>query len=242
MRHLRAIMFDKNIIEQWKQFVPLVQRIINSKINLSTGVAPCEIILPGVDLNRHMFNKPQSNFNIHLSSFGNVMIDKQKIAIATAEKHLLEHEVKHNITYRKLTRYEKDSLVLLEYPKVMNKKKPPHKLSMLNEGPYIVLDSEESKYKIKNLATNVIKEVHISRLRPYMVDDRMLQPDIVANKDYQYSNIEKIIKHKGNPIRKTGMSFQFAIFQLKLMTILEYRMRYFEKYLKYITALMDILE
>jgi len=98
-------------------------------------------------------------------------------------------------------------MILLEYPKVMNKKKPPHKLSMLNEGPYIVLDSEESKYKIKNLATNVIKEVHISRLRPYMVDNRMLQPDIVANKDYQYSNIEKIIKHKGNPKRKTGMSF-----------------------------------
>jgi hypothetical protein len=79
----------------------------------------------------------------------------------------------------------------------MNKKKPPHKLSMLNEGPYIVIDSEESKYKIKYLATNVIKEV----------DDRMLQPDIVANKDYQYSNVEKIIKHKGNPKRKTGMSF-----------------------------------
>lgn len=41
MRHLKAILFDDRIGEEWNIYVPLVQRILNPSI----GVSPAQILL-----------------------------------------------------------------------------------------------------------------------------------------------------------------------------------------------------
>jgi len=43
MRHLRNILFDRNLIEKWSTYLPLVQRKNNS-LHLSIGVTPTQIV------------------------------------------------------------------------------------------------------------------------------------------------------------------------------------------------------
>ena len=44
MRHLRAIIFDKNIITDWENHLPQVKRIMNSAKHNSTGVSPSQLL------------------------------------------------------------------------------------------------------------------------------------------------------------------------------------------------------
>lgn len=44
LRHLRAIMYHKNIYTDWSVYLPMVSRIINSTVNESIGVSPAEIL------------------------------------------------------------------------------------------------------------------------------------------------------------------------------------------------------
>jgi transposase InsO family protein len=51
LRHIRAILFDKDILPTYDICLPLVQRIMNATVHSATGFAPASIITPGVDLN-----------------------------------------------------------------------------------------------------------------------------------------------------------------------------------------------
>jgi hypothetical protein len=63
MRHLRAILHDKRHNQEWKENLPMVQRIMNASIHRSTGVRPSEILFgQSVDLDRSIltqFSKPE---------------------------------------------------------------------------------------------------------------------------------------------------------------------------------------
>ena len=44
MRHLRIIIYSRNIVNHWVEYLPLVQRIINSNVNVRIGVSPSQIL------------------------------------------------------------------------------------------------------------------------------------------------------------------------------------------------------
>ena len=44
MRHLRAILLDKNVVTDWAMCLPLVQRIMNASVHSSIGVSPAQIL------------------------------------------------------------------------------------------------------------------------------------------------------------------------------------------------------
>jgi hypothetical protein len=53
MRHLRHFIYAKDIISKWNKYIPLVQRIINSNVNVSIGVSPAQLLFGNaVDLDR----------------------------------------------------------------------------------------------------------------------------------------------------------------------------------------------
>ena len=43
-RHFRAIVFDRKIKSNWSLTLPLVQRVMNTTVHSSTGVASAQII------------------------------------------------------------------------------------------------------------------------------------------------------------------------------------------------------
>jgi transposase InsO family protein len=56
MRHLKNMIFEKNIHYEWHLYLPLVQRIINSSVNSSIGVAPAQLLFgKAINLDRGLF-------------------------------------------------------------------------------------------------------------------------------------------------------------------------------------------
>eukprot|EP01035_Chromulina_nebulosa_P024732 gene24732-32211_t len=57
LRHLRSIIFDKNILREWGDYLPMVQRIINAQVHESIGVSPIELLYGNaISLDRrHLF-------------------------------------------------------------------------------------------------------------------------------------------------------------------------------------------
>ena len=51
-RYLRDIIQDREAVDRWSDFLPLVQRTINSSEHESIGVAPAQLVFSNIDLNR----------------------------------------------------------------------------------------------------------------------------------------------------------------------------------------------
>ena len=43
LKHLRNIIHDRRVASKWSKYLPIVQRIINTSVNRTTGVAPADI-------------------------------------------------------------------------------------------------------------------------------------------------------------------------------------------------------
>ena len=55
-RHVRHVCFDRRTKENWRQTLPIAQRIINSHFSQRTGVSPADILFgKAVDLDRGIF-------------------------------------------------------------------------------------------------------------------------------------------------------------------------------------------
>ena len=209
MRHLRAIIFDKDIVSEWFIYLPMVMRIINSKKHESTNVSPSELLFGGqVNLNNNLLGnklqlEPQS-----LSKWSSDMILKQQTLIAIAaknqrnlnERHLLDDDG------TEITSFPINSYVLLTYTN-----QPTNKLSTNLSGPYQVMSNIGPNYKILNIATNRHKNVHISRLRKFNFDSEFTNPRLIANKDDKLYDVVNITKHKGKPNRSNGTNMSFYV-------------------------------
>ena len=103
LRHLRAIIFEREVLHQWYKFTPMVQRIFNSTISDSIGVSPSQIIYGGaLNLNRgFIFNiedKERYDSEVDLSDYAKDMLERQTNIIAIARKHQAQVNEKHIAT------------------------------------------------------------------------------------------------------------------------------------------------
>ena len=44
LRHLRAILFDKRVYDDWRRSIPVVQRVVNSAYNRALGTCPMRML------------------------------------------------------------------------------------------------------------------------------------------------------------------------------------------------------
>ena len=55
-----------------------------------------------------------------------------------------------------------------------------------------------SKYTLQNLVTDKCSDYHVTKLREFRYDPEITDPRLVANRDYQAWDIDKIITHHGD--------------------------------------------
>ena len=123
MRHLRALVFEKNIDTTIPKYLPKVQRIMNASVVSSTGSTPADIIFGNsVALDRGIFLSenalPLSKENMPLSIWqANHLRDQQRV-ITKARTLQREKDIEHIVSYPKLspTDFKVGSYVLVEYP------------------------------------------------------------------------------------------------------------------------------
>jgi transposase InsO family protein len=210
LRHLRDILFDRDLKQDWSPCLPLVQRIMNATVHSAIGVAPASIITPALDLNQGILfphtDSPASAST--LSAFLSTLQERQALVIRLAQKTLSEQR-ETNIKKRKrtdeanpVTEFAKDSYVLVAYPQDVR----VPKLRMPLQGPFQVVSNTGPQYKLRDLVSGKLVTRHVKLLRAYRPSQAT--PLEIARRDQDFYLVEKIISHTGTPAKKGNMTFR----------------------------------
>ena len=211
MRHLRAMTFEINKRLAWKLYLPLVQRIINSEVHSRIGVSPNDLVFGGkLDLQGGFLTTPivQSE-NVNVSQWSSDMIKLQSKLIDIAQKRQQEQDEAHiqKRTHDKVSYFRPNSFVLVQYPKTVMGIRAPTKLHPHWKGPMRVISNKGAEYTLRDLVQDKNISVHISRLKEFEYDPLHHDPLAIAAKDNEEDEVESIIRHTGDPKRKTSMDF-----------------------------------
>ena len=207
-RHLRAIVFHKNIHYEWSLYLPLVQRIFNADEKDSLGVSPAQLLFGNaIQLDKgillpHVILEEDGK---RLSEFTSQMIARQHKALVIAK----ETQQKKNDDHMKsksgdITQFPDNSYVLVEYFTG-----PPSKLHPILKGPLRVINHVGSIYSLQSLVDDTIEDYHISLLRPYLYDSNFTHsPEDVANRDDQLWVVDSILEHSGDKTKRSTLQFK----------------------------------
>ena len=212
MRHLRAIIFDKNTKSTWAANLPLVQRIMNSTVNASIGCTPADILFGNsISLQRDMYLpcKVIQTKDIQLSKWAANRLKTQQAIILKAQQVLQKHTEAHKASASHLrTEYPIGAFVLVDYPENALRRGPPNKLMPFLKGPMQVINKIGSKYTLQDLTTNKMKDYHVTALHPFDYDPELTDPRQVANKDQNLTDVEAVLSHKGKKHIATSLIFE----------------------------------
>ena len=201
LRHLRNIIFDKDVLTQWSTYLPLVRRIFNSSLNSITGVAPSKVIFGNsINLNRNILNtsSTEETPQVYMDGWIQSLIDGQNLIFRLVQENLHKQRTRH-LTEREghsFTEFEIGSYVLVEHVHSNLRRGPRSKLLPFLKGPLKVIAVNGDVYTLRNLLTRQDKEYHVRRLHKYLYDPMTISPLKVACKDdgsqYQLEYIEKM--------------------------------------------------
>lgn len=219
LRHLRGIVFDKRVLPKWSQYLPMVERIINSSYHSGIGTAPIRVLYGDIiTLDRGLLTawraeelaeealarQPTSTYIRQLTD--------QLQAIAAAS---LKHQAKEIEKRRRRVKpdgeartFVEGDFVLVSYPV-----RPPSKLSPRWRGPFLILERKNNTYICQDLLTNTPQEFDVSRLTPW--EDREnpgVDPGEVrreaALRDREEFVVDSIVDHRGNSKKKSSLEFK----------------------------------
>ena len=218
LKHLRNFLFDTRQGIQWSMALPFVQRILNAEVVSSIGHRPAELIFGNaINLDRGIFvpNKivECSHSKTNFPEYIDQLIKAQKEALESARLRQRSLDLKHlrERAGEEPTVFKVGSLVLLEYAKGLNGKKPPHKLMTRLRGPYVVRAHTGSEYTVRHLASNNIQIVHVTRLRPFEYDSKRTDPNVVAATDIDEFLVARILDHRPKTKRSKRSEMEFFV-------------------------------
>ena len=202
MKHLRNFIFDNMAIKCFSRYIPLVQRIMNSSTHKVTGFSP-SILLFGhsLDLNRNLIaeNPILTTQNISYNQWIQEVKDMQLFALGIAKQNLNKASEIHFENYpTNQTVFEIGSYVLVEHTNSF-RRGPNSKLLPFLKGPFLVISSTKSRYTLRNLLTNRIKDYHVKRLSPFQLDPTRSNPiEVALRDDGELFIIQNITKMRGS--------------------------------------------
>lgn len=182
VKHLRYIILERRVQENWSTYLPMVQRIINATVHSGIGVAPAKLVFGGmVDMDRCLV--PDKVPSVVLDGIELIKDNERRIAVAAYLDHLVQaqqiivqraQEHQDAMVKSRMGRYnpknpesfEVGDWVLLQW----EGGRRPTKLSVEWKGPYIVVehDSVREHYKLQDPTDlKIMKPVHATRLRRY---------------------------------------------------------------------------
>jgi hypothetical protein len=186
MKHLRNFIFDNMAIKCFSRYIPLVQRIMNSSVHKATGFSPSVLLFGhSLDLNRNLIaeNPILTTQNISYNQWIQEVRDMQLFALGIAKRNLTKASEVHFENYpTNQTKFDDGAYVLVQHVNPF-RRGPKSKLLPFLKGPFLVISSIKSRYTLKNLLTMRVKDYHVKRLSPFLLDVTKYNPIEVALRD-----------------------------------------------------------
>ena len=213
MRHIRAMVFEINKKTSWKIHIPLAQRIMNSEVHSSTGVAPNDLVFGGkLDLQGgFLFKAIVTSEDINISQWSTEMLLAQEKLVGLAQLRQRSKDERHlakDSSERVITQFRHNSFVLVAYPDSAMGRRAPTKLHTHWKGPMRVISNKGAEYMVYDLVNNKAIPIHVSRLKDFVHDPKRTDPLTIAARDNDEDEVEAIIAHDGDPKKKSLMDFQ----------------------------------
>jgi hypothetical protein len=207
-RHIRALTFDTNSVDEYRLTLPMVQRIFNAAISTHTKVSPAQMLFGNtITLNEALFFTPVERpvtdepLSVHMSQ----LLSFQDKVMATARDILKKDDDLHMASFSTLkpTEFLHGSHVLVKY----RQGSAPTRLHTQWKGPLRVITNTRSEYLLLDLITNKQKSYHVSDMKPFIFDPLQTDPTDIARRDYLEFFVEKIISMTGEPKKVRTLKF-----------------------------------
>jgi transposase InsO family protein len=207
-RHLRALTYDNLSLENYKDSLPFVQRIINSNYSDRLKISAADLLFGKVlSLDRGIFlpSNEQMQSAKPLSSYASKMLKMQNNLLNASAKELLRTDLLHQASTSIFEHKEflPDSYVLVHHRTGV----PPTRLHTFWRGPMRVVSGNNSRYKLYDLVTHKETTFHTSDMKPFLFDPALTDPLDVARRDHMEFFVEAILDHRGNIRRKSTLEF-----------------------------------
>jgi hypothetical protein len=225
---LRALVLDKRIKNVWSDYLPIVQRILNSSYTSSLDTFPARVVfgdnIPATQ--SFLFRKehdvpfqPVSQYVTHLNDNIKMVVDILQSKFQS--KLELRQQQMQDVDEKKVVSFKVGDYVLVTYPS-----KRPTKLSSLYRGPMKIVEKlRDDIFNVLDLVSNKIIMVHIDRLRVfhYKAHDANVQSNLNKDKEVQQAMlnlamsdvdefiVNEILDHRYIGNRKTKSQLEFFV-------------------------------
>ena len=204
MRHLKALVFDDKTQSKWSKNLLFVQRIINTSVHESIGVAPYQLLFGNsimLDRQPYLSVTCLNAERKHLAQWADEAIKAQSDFMKRATSLQTEQDRRHMEERLKrmepLTIFEPDQYVKVAYPRGAMGQRPPSKLHMSWKGPYQVVNRRRGEYELRDPARPKTFWVSEHLISPYHVDEHS-DPRKVALDESNSADIMAVLDVRGH--------------------------------------------
>ena len=215
LKHLRALVHDDKTISNWSKRLVFVQRILNTTVHESLGVAPCQLLFGNsIQLDSIPF-LPISSLNFDgrpLSNWADEMLRSQDEYMRKASQIQAQHNEKHmlgRLKHLELTPgFLPGDWVKVMHPPTRMGWRPPNKLLLDWRGPFKVLARHKGEYELWDPTSPNPFRVSEHLVERYHVDEEHSQPIQEAIKGSGKTAIEEVSDIRGSPRLKQSIKLR----------------------------------
>ncbi len=207
LRHIKALVMDERVSDRWsdKTILLLIQYIINSTYSSETGLVPFHAHFGSADAT--YFKMPASwDPATRATEYVRLLDDNLRTLREISDKHQKDIITKRQSagpSPDKQNTYQPGDLILFQ----LNPSQPrPSKLTPKFAGPYEVISQDRNDVHCRHLVEGSIHVFHVSRVKRFFgsyEDARRM-----AMLDHEQFVVQSINAYKGDPAKRTTMSFE----------------------------------
>ena len=203
-QHLIIVAMELNNKTSWVDYLPIVQRILNSTEFGKLGSTPAELLFgSNVNLDRHFLTSPRPTKVEKVAKWlDDFLVKHEKRAEEARQyenkriKQQLNREMKR--PNEKLTVFAVNDRILVDWPKnaLTGALSKPNRLNTPRRGPFIVVrKNDNNTYDVIHAATKLPETFSIWEMHPYKQTDTN-DEDRVARADNDMVVITSVRRHR----------------------------------------------
>ena len=219
IRHLRYLVNSRRDKARWVDYLPIVLRILNATPHGATGLAPAQIIMPGLNLNANMYPVDYDALN---GAVGTVEAVRSRDEVRRWVQHLQELQRQAMLSATRRQQHAVSKRVVAESADTRSfsigdwvvcpwRGGRPHKLAVAYRGPYEVVEKLSAhRYAVRDPADDVRYFKHVREMHRYRVGPDENVVDSIAIDEHE-EIVDCVVDHHRDPSSRRVSDYDFRV-------------------------------